>query len=56
MSDTTSDRWTHGEYTDDVLQIPFDFFWCRVDSLPALVANYDDRTSELKTSLGKLSA
>ncbi|MDX9981932.1 MAG: NUDIX domain-containing protein [Lentisphaeria bacterium] len=49
-------KWRHGEYADDgTLLHPFDFFWCDLDSLPKLIANYDDKIDLLRESLARIA-
>lgn len=47
------ETWRHGEFAEDGTLIhPFDYFWAEVDdSIPKLVANYDDMLPQLRTSL-----
>jgi 8-oxo-dGTP pyrophosphatase MutT (NUDIX family) len=51
--ETPPERWRHGE-SDETgnLVHPFDFFWASLsESIPSLVANYDDKLPLLKESL-----
>ena len=49
---TPAEEWTHGEFSKEGIMLhQFDFFWCDIESLPKLVANYDDKIDLLRDSL-----